>query len=98
MEIRPKPQFKTLDGLAVKQSNTLHLPLTLADITGTVWTNNLADREDECTERRHGGVGSGLIMALAVLLVNYRKGQVQTLGNRAAMLWIDTQRYTPYLL
>lgn len=89
MEIRPKTQFKTLDGLAVKQSNTLHLPLTLAEITGTVWTNNLADREDECTERRHGGVGSGLIMALAVPLVN-------SIGRDRfkpwAMLWIDTQR------
>lgn len=70
MEIRPKPGFKTLAGLAVEQSNTLHLPPTLADITGTVWTINLADRGDEHTERGYGGVGPGLIMALAVPLAN----------------------------
>lgn len=70
MEIRPKPGFKTLAGLAAEQSNTLHLPPTLPDITGTVWTINLADRGAEHTERGYGGVGSGLIMALAVPLAN----------------------------
>lgn len=70
MEIHPKPGFKTLVGLAAQQSNTLHLPPTLADITGTVWTINLADRGDEHTERGYGGVGPGLIMALAMPLAN----------------------------
>lgn len=70
MEIRPKLGFKTQAGLAVEQSNTLRLPPTLADIKGTVWTINLADSGDEHTERGYGGVGSGLIMSLAVPLAN----------------------------
>lgn len=78
MEIRPKLGFKTLTGLAVEQSNTLHLPPTPPDITGTVWTINLADRGGEHTERGYGGVGSGLIMALAVPLANVvRKDRVE---------------------
>lgn len=70
VEICPKPGSKTLPELAVEQSNTLHLPPTLPDITGTVWAINLADRRDEHTERGYGGVGSGLIMPLAVPLAN----------------------------
>lgn len=70
MEISPKLGSKTLPGLAVEQSNTLHLPPTLPDITGTVWAINLADRRDEHIERRYGGVGSGLIMPLAVPVAN----------------------------
>lgn len=53
MEIHPKLGFKTLAGLAPEQSNALHAPPNLADIRGTVWTINLADR-DEYTERGCG--------------------------------------------
>lgn len=90
MEIRPKPGFKTLAGLTVEQSNTLHHPPTLADITETVWTINLADRRDEHTERGYGGVGSWLIMALAVPLANgIRRDRVK---SRATV----EQRYALY--
>lgn len=56
--------------MAVEQSNTLRLPPALPDITGTVWTINLADRREEHTERGCGGVWPGLIMALAVPLAH----------------------------
>lgn len=90
MEIHPKLGSKTLAGVAVEQSNTLHLPPTLPDITGTVWTINLADRGDEHTERGCGGVGSGLIMPLAVPLANgIRRDRVEP---RATL----EQRYGPH--
>lgn len=59
--------------LAVEQSNALHLPPKLVDVTGTVWRINLADRGDEHTERGCGNVESGLIMALAVSLANGKR-------------------------
>lgn len=67
MEILPKAGFKTLAGLAAEQPNALHLPTSPADITGTVWTINLADTTDEQTQREGVEVfGSGLITTLAV--------------------------------
>lgn len=67
MEILPKAGFKTLAGLAAEQPNALHLPTSPADITGTVWTINLADTTDEQTQREGVEVfGSRLITTLAV--------------------------------
>lgn len=59
--------------LAVEQSNALHLPPKLVDVTGTVWRINLADRGDEHTGRGCGNVESGLILTLAVSLANSKR-------------------------
>lgn len=63
--------------VGVEQSNTLHLPPALPDISGTVWTHNLADRGNEHTESGYGDVGSGLIMPLAVPLANGIRDRVE---------------------
>ena len=70
MEICPKLTSEILTELVIEQSNILLIPPTLPDITGTVWTINLADRGGELTGSRYGGVESGVIMPLAVPLAN----------------------------
>lgn len=97
MEILPKAGFKTLAGLAAEQPNALHLPTSPADITGTVWTINLADTTDEQTQREGVEVfGSGLITTLAVSPADGGKKKKNGVKPRARGLVLTDK--TPHLL